>query len=131
GGHTWQNLGLKDSEHIGMIRVDPRDSNVVYGAAQGPLWSGGGDRGLLKTTDGGQTWTNILAGGEYTGVNEVHLDPRNPDVVYAVKHQRLRNVAALINGGPESGIFKSTDAGKTWRELATGLPEEDMGKIGL
>ncbi|NNK33344.1 MAG: glycosyl hydrolase [Xanthomonadales bacterium] len=131
GGESWENMGLGESEHIGMIAVDPRDSNVVYVAAQGPLWSGGGDRGLYKTTDGGQNWELILAGGEYTGANEVHMDPRDPDVLFAVKHQRLRTVAALMNGGPESGIFKSTDAGKTWRELTQGLPEEDMGKIGL
>jgi photosystem II stability/assembly factor-like uncharacterized protein len=131
GGATWENMGLKDSEHIGMIRIDPRDSNVIYVAAQGPLWSGGGERGLYKSTDGGANWKRILAGGDYTGVNEVHLDPRDPDVVYAVKHQRFRNVAALINGGPESGIFKSTDGGQTWRELSNGLPDEDMGKIGL
>ena len=131
GGTTWENMGLKKSEHIGMIRVDPRDSNVVYVAAQGPLWSGGGDRGLYKTTDGGNKWERILSGGEYTGVNEVHLDPRNPDVIYAVKHQRMRNVAALMDGGPESGIYKSTDGGQSWRELSNGLPSEDMGKIGL
>jgi photosystem II stability/assembly factor-like uncharacterized protein len=131
GGTTWQNMGLNNSEHIGMIAIDPRDSNVIYVAAQGPLWSGGGDRGLYKSNNGGETWERILAGGDYTGVNEVHLDPRNPDVLYAVRHQRVRNVAALINGGPESGIFKSTDAGQTWRELTEGLPEEDMGKIGL
>jgi photosystem II stability/assembly factor-like uncharacterized protein len=131
GGASWENLGLKNSEHIGMIAIDPRDSNVVYVAAQGPLWSGGGDRGLYKTIDGGKNWERILAGGEYTGVNEVHLDPRNPDVLFAARHQRLRNVAALINGGPESGIFKSVDGGETWRELEKGLPEEDMGKIGL
>ena len=131
GGSTWQNMGLENSEHIGMILVDPRDSNIIYVAAQGPLWSGGGDRGLYKSEDGGTNWTQILAGGQYTGVNEVHMDPRNPDVLFAVKHQRLRNVAALINGGPESGIFKSADAGATWRELTTGLPDEDMGKIGL
>jgi len=131
GGATWENMGLKDSEHIGMIAIDPRDSNVVYVAAQGPLWSAGGDRGLFKTTDGGNNWERVLAGGDYTGVNEVHLDPRNPDVVFAVRHQRLRNVAALINGGPGSGIFKSTDGGETWRELTEGLPEEDKGKIGL
>ena len=131
GGATWENKGLKNSEHIGMIAVDPRDSNVVYVAAQGPLWSGGGERGLFKTADGGVNWELILSGGDYTGVNEVHLDPRNPDVLFAVKHQRLRSVAALINGGPESGIFKSTDGGRSWRELTKGLPEEDMGKIGL
>ncbi|MEJ2400536.1 MAG: hypothetical protein P8Y52_03990 [Xanthomonadales bacterium] len=131
GGATWKNMGLEASEHIGMIRVDPRDSDVVYVAAQGPLWSGGGERGLYKTTDGGESWQRILGGGDYTGVNEVHLDPRDPDVIYAVRHQRFRNVAALINGGPESGIFKSTDGGATWVELTNGLPEEDMGKIGL
>jgi len=131
GGATWKNMGLKKSEHIGMVTVDPRDSNVVYVAAQGPLWSGGGDRGLYKTTDGGKSWEQVLSVGEFTGVNEVFLDPRNPDVVFASKHQRLRNVAALMNGGPESGIFKSSDGGRTWRELTNGLPEEDMGKIGL
>ncbi|MEM9065185.1 MAG: glycosyl hydrolase [Planctomycetota bacterium] len=131
GGKSWENLGLKDSEHIGMIAVDPRDSNTVYVAAEGPLWSSGGERGLYKTVDGGETWQKILGGGPYTGVNEIHLDPRNPDVMYAVTHQRFRNVAALINGGPESGIHKSTDGGKTWRELTRGLPAEDKGKIGV
>ncbi len=131
GGKNWENLGLAESEHIGMIRIDPRDSNVIYVAAQGPLWSAGGDRGLYKSEDGGKTWNKILGGGEYTGVNEVHMDPRDPDVLYASTHQRVRTVAALMNGGPESGIHKSTDGGKTWRELSRGLPEENMGKIGL
>jgi hypothetical protein len=130
-GATWKNMGLKSSEHIGMIAIDPRDSDVVYVAAQGPLWSGGGERGLFRTSDAGSNWELILPGSEFTGVSEVHLDPRNPDVLFAVKHQRLRNVAALMNGGPESGIFKSADGGKSWRELTTGLPEADMGKIGL
>ena len=131
GGETWNNTGLHQSEHIGMIAIDPRDSNVVYVAAQGPLWSAGGDRGLFKTTDGGENWELILSGGSYTGVNEIHLVPRDPDVLFAVKHQRYRNVAALMNGGPESGIFKSTNGGRSWRELTTGLPDEDKGKIGL
>ena len=130
-GASWQRMGLADSGHIGMIAIDPRDSSVVYVAAQGPLWSGGGDRGLYKSTDGGETWQLVLGGGQYTGVTEVHLDPRNPDVVFAARHQRLRSVAALVNGGPESGIFKSTDAGATWRELTEGLPAEAKGKIGL
>ncbi|MGE3182359.1 MAG: glycosyl hydrolase [Phycisphaerae bacterium] len=131
GGRSFRNLGLKASEHIAKIVVDPRDSNVVYVAAQGPLWSGGGERGLYKTTNGGETWVNILSAGKYTGVTDIVLDPRNPDTLYAAKHQRLRTVAALLNGGPESGIFKSTDAGKTWRELRGGLPGGDRGKIAL
>jgi photosystem II stability/assembly factor-like uncharacterized protein len=131
GGRTWENTGLKESEHIGNIVVHPTDPNTVYVAAQGPLWSGGGQRGLYRTTDGGASWEKVLGGGEYTGVNEVRMDPRDPRVLYAATHQRYRNVAAVVNGGPESGIHKSTDGGTTWREMATGLPEEDMGKIGL
>ena len=139
GGANWEMMGLAASGHIGMIRVDPRDSNVVFVAAQGPLWSGGGDRGLYKTTDGGETWRKVLGDGlgnteqddRYTGVSEVHMDPRNPDVMYAVAWQRFRNVAVLLDGGPGSGIHKSTDGGETWRELTEGLPEEVMGKIGL
>ncbi len=131
GGASWEHLGLSESEHIGNIVVHPEDSNVVYVASQGPLWSGGGERGLFKTTDGGATWEKILGDGEYTGVNEVKMDPRDPDVLYAATHQRIRTVAALVNGGPESGIHKSTDGGATWRELTNGLPKGDMGKIGL
>lgn len=131
GGETWTNMGLKNSQHIGNIVVDPRDSNVVYVAAQGPLWSAGGERGLYKTTDGGETWKLMLAKGQYTGANEVHLDPQNPDIVYVSLHQRIRNVAALMNGGPESGIHKSTDGGLSWVELTSGIPTEDKGKIGL
>ena len=131
GGRTWENVGLKKSEHIGKIVVDPRDSNVVYVAAQGPLWAAGGDRGLYKSTDGGKVWNQILKIGEYTGVNEVHLDPRNPDVLFASSYQRHRRVWTLINGGPESAIYKSTDAGATWKKLENGLPKEEMGKIGM
>ncbi|MEE9601856.1 MAG: hypothetical protein V3V75_01020, partial [Thermoguttaceae bacterium] len=131
GGGSWQKMGLENSQHIGMIRVDPRNSNVVFAAVQGPLWSAGGDRGLFKTVDGGETWEKILGGGDYTGVNEVHMDPRNPDVLYAVTWQHLRNVAALMDGGPETAIHKSTDGGATWRELTEGLPKEDMGKLGM
>ncbi len=139
GGATWENMGLKNSEHIGMIRIDPRDSNTIFVAVQGPLWSGGGDRGLYKSTDGGQNWRKVLGDGhgntdeddQYTGVNEVHMDPRNPDVMYAVTWQRLRNVAVVMDGGPGTGIHKSEDGGETWRELTNGLPEEMMGKTGL
>ena len=131
GGATWKKMGLEKSEHISRIVIDPRDSKVMWVAVQGPLWSKGGERGLYKSTDGGATWTKKLGGGEWTGVNDVVADPRNPDVLYASTHQHHRNVAALLNGGPESGIHKSTDGGETWREVTKGLPEEDMGRIGL
>ncbi|HEY2290143.1 MAG TPA: glycosyl hydrolase [Thermoanaerobaculia bacterium] len=132
GGKSWENVGLKKSEHIGKIVIDPRDSNVVYVAAQGPLWAPGGDRGLYKTTDGGKTWKQVLAISENTGVTDVVLDPRNPDVVYAAAYQRRRHVWTLIDGGPEGGIHKSTDGGATWKRLAGGLPRNvDVGRIGL
>jgi hypothetical protein len=114
-----------------MIAIDPRDSDVVYVAAQGPLWRSGGDRGLYKTTDGGATWQRVLHVSDDTGINEVHLDPRDPDTLYASAYQRRRHVWTLINGGPESAIYKSTDAGATWRKLERGLPDVDLGRIGL
>ena len=131
GGRSWTNMGLKTSNHIGMIKVDPRNSNVVYVAAMGPLWSSGGERGLYKTTDGGKTWEQVLTIDAWTGVYEVHLDPRNPDVLYASSYQRQRRQWTMINGGPGSGIWKSVDAGKTWRRLTRGLPGEELGKIGM
>ena len=131
GGRSWKNVGLKTSEHIGMIAIDPRDTDVAYVAAYGPLWSSGGERGLYKTADGGQTWEAVLMISEHTGVSEVHLDPRAPDTVYAVAHQRRRHVWTLIDGGPESAIYKSTDAGKTWDKINRGLPGGDLGRISL
>jgi photosystem II stability/assembly factor-like uncharacterized protein len=131
GGKTWKNVGLKTSEHIGKIVIDPRDSDTVYVAAQGPLWAPGGDRGLYKTTDGGKTWDAVLEIGEHTGVTDVVLDPKNPDVVYAAAYQRRRNNGVLIGGGPEGGIHKSEDGGKTWVKLKKGLPTGDVGRIAL
>jgi photosystem II stability/assembly factor-like uncharacterized protein len=131
GGSTWTNVGLGKSEHIGKILVDPRDSNVVYVAAQGPLWNAGGDRGLYKTVDGGRTWKPVLTISENTGVTDVVIDPSNPDTLYAAAYQRRRHVYTLINGGPESAIYKSTDAGATWNKLKSGLPKEEMGRVGL
>lgn len=131
GGRSFRNLGLKDSEHIAKIVVDPQDSNTIYVAAQGPLWSAGGERGLYKSTDGGATWELVLSSGAYTGVTDIVLDPRDSQVMYAATHQRLRTVWAVIDGGPESGIHKSTDGGATWKELKKGLPGSDLGKIAL
>jgi photosystem II stability/assembly factor-like uncharacterized protein len=131
GGATWKNVGLKNSEHVAKILIDPRYSDVVYVAAQGPLWAPGGDRGLFKTTDNGKTWKAVLTAGEDTGVTDVCMDPRDPDVLYAATYQRRRHVGVLIGGGPEAGIHKSTDGGKTWTRLKDGLPAENLGRIAL
>lgn len=131
GGKSWKNMGLKNSEHIGMIAVDPSNSNRVFVAAYGPLWSAGGDRGLYLTEDGGENWKKILDISEHTGVNEVHLDPRNPDIIYAAAHQRRRHVFTYISGGPESAVYKSTNGGESFEKLTNGLPKGDVGRIGL
>ena len=131
GGASWKNMGLKDSQHISEIIVDPTDSNTVYVASQGPLWSADGDRGLFKTTDGGATWTNVLSDGEWTGVTDVVMDSRNPNVLYAATWQHHRTVAAVVDGGPETGIYGTTDGGANWTRFKNGLPKGNMGKIGL
>jgi photosystem II stability/assembly factor-like uncharacterized protein len=131
GGKNWIHMGLKDSGHISMIRIHPGNGNIVWVAAQGPLWNSGGERGLYKTTDGGENWSRILDIDEDTGANEFVIDPVNPDVIVASSYQRRRHVWTLINGGPGSGIHKTTDGGKTWRKISEGLPEGDLGRIGL
>jgi photosystem II stability/assembly factor-like uncharacterized protein len=131
GGKSWKNMGLKDSEHIGMIAIHPEDENTVYVAAYGPLWSDGGDRGIYKTTDGGENWEKILEVSDMTGFNEIHLDPRDPNLMYATAHQRRRHVWTYIDGGPETAIYKSIDGGENWKKLTNGLPSEDMGRIGM
>jgi len=131
GGKSWKNMGLKDSRQIGMITIDPRNSDVVYVAAEGSVWAPGGERGLYKTTDGGKTWNKVLNVSENTGINNVIMDPRNPDVLYATSEQRRRHVYTKIGGGPETAIYKSTNAGSTWDKLTSGLPGEDMGGIGI
>lgn len=131
GGATWQQMGLKYSEHIGRILIDPRNSEVVYVAAEGPLWSSGGERGLYKTKDGGKTWKLVLEIDPDTGITDAEFDPSNPDVIYAAAYQRRRKTWALLGGGPKSGIFKSMDSGESWRKMSKGLPQGDMGKIGL
>lgn len=131
GGKSWEHMGLNNSEHIGQILIDPRNSDVVYVAAIGPLWREGGERGLYKTSDGGKSWEAVLTIDEHTGINELLMDPRNPDVLYAAAHQRRRHVFTYIGGGPGSGVYKSTDAGANWEKINQGLPETDLGRIGL
>ena len=131
GGSSWKNVGLKDSEHIGKIIVHPDHSDVVYVAAIGPLWSEGGDRGVYKTTDGGETWDTVLYINEHTGVTDLVMDPRDPDVLYAAAFQRRRHVFTYVGGGMHSGIYKTVNGGETWEKANKGLPGVDKGRIGL
>ena len=122
---------LPKTQHIGRIVIDPRDPNVVYVAALRPALGhpSGGDRGLFKTTDGGKTWTNTKQISQYTGFTDIVIDPSNPDVLYAASIERERREYGFLPAGPESGIYKTADAGKTWTPLKNGLPTGDMGRI--
>ncbi len=131
GGLSFKKVGLDDSQHIARILIDPINSDTVFVAAQGPLWSPGGDRGVFKTMDGGETWENVLEISENTGVSDLVLDPRDSEVLYASSYQRRRRQWTLLDGGPESGLWKTTDGGETWREINKGLPGGDRGRIGL
>lgn len=131
GGHSWQRMGLPLSQHIGRILIDPRDGDRVLVAAEGPLWSAGGERGVYRTADGGVTWNAVLSIDENTGVTDLEFDPSDPDVVYAASYQRRRHVWGFLAGGAGSGIHKSTDNGRTWRRITAGLPAGDKGRIGL
>ena len=131
GGRTWENKGLKKSQHISKILIDPRDSKIVRAAVEGPLWSSGGERGVYTSWDGGQTWEPSLEVSTDTGVTDIAMDPENPDILYAAAYHRRRSVAAFMGGGPESGIYKSEDGGTNWRKLKVGLPGGHLGRIGL
>jgi len=131
GGKSWKNMGLDSSDQIGGIAIDPNNSNIVYAAAYGSSRNSGGHRGIYKTVDGGKTWTNVLKISEYTGCYQVHMDPRFSNILYAVAHQRMRNLYTGVYGGPESGIYRSIDFGVTWEKLKGGLPSEDVGRIGM
>jgi photosystem II stability/assembly factor-like uncharacterized protein len=131
GGKTWKHMGLRDSQHIGRIIVDPTDTDVVYVAAVGRLWGANKERGVFKTTDGGVTWQHVLAINENTGATDLIMDPANSKVLYAAAYARRRAGYGFNGGSPDSGIYKSTDAGRTWRKVTAGLPEGPTGRIGL
>lgn len=131
GGQSWTLKGLKDSRQIGGIVIDPKNPNVVYVAAEGSVWGPGGDRGLYKTTDGGKTWNKVLNISENTGVNNIVMDPRDSNVLYATSEQRRRHIFTKIGGGPESAVYKSADAGATWDKIQNGLPASDKGGMGI
>jgi len=135
GGKTWKHLGLKDSQHIGRIRIDPRNPDVVYVAALGHMWGPNQERGVFKTTDGGLTWTHSLAITADTGVVDLAMDPRDSNTLYAAAYEMRRDGFAGGDPGkqwgPGSGIYKTTDGGRNWRKLSSGLPRGDLGRIGL
>lgn len=131
GGTTWTHMGLPESQHVPRIVVHPTDPDIVFVASMGPLWAEGGERGLYRTRDGGRTWRAVKELGPWTGFTDVALDPRDPDIVYAVSYQRERKAYSFVAGGPESGIWKSTDGGDTWTPLTEGLPGGDVGRIGI
>ena len=130
-GKSWSHKGLKKSEHIGGIVVHPEDPNVVWVAAYGSHRYGSEERGVFKTTDGGENWEHVLAISKYTGCWQIHMDPRDPDVLYTVAHQRQRNLYTVVAGGDESAIYKTTDGGANWQRLKGGLPQEMVGRIGM
>jgi photosystem II stability/assembly factor-like uncharacterized protein len=131
GGATWTHMGLDATRHIGRIVINPNNANILYVAAQGSLWGPNQERGVFKTTDGGHTWTKVLYINPDTGVTDIAMDPQNPDTVYAAAYQRRRTVFGFNGGGPGSGIYRTTDGGRTWTKLTEGLPKTEMGRIAL
>jgi photosystem II stability/assembly factor-like uncharacterized protein len=134
GGKTWTNMGLKESHHIGRIIIHPEDSNILYVAALGHLYSENPERGLYKTTDGGKTWEKVLdvvCREKQIGVVDVVMDPKEFNTLYAATYDKVRKPYTFNLGGPGSGIYKTLDGGKTWKKLAGGLPEGMLGRIGI
>jgi len=131
GGLTWTHLGLEETRHIGRVLVHPNDPDIAYVAALGNLWAPSQERGVYKTSDGGATWSQVLFVDTLTGVVDLVMDPSDSNILYAAAYQRLRRTWGFNGGGPGSGIYKTTDAGRSWRKLENGVPEGEVGRIGL
>lgn len=131
GGDSWSLVGLEDSERIARIEVDPGDSDKVFVCATGHLWNANDERGVYKTTDGGESWEQILSVDENTGCADLSMDPQNPNVVYASMWEFRRSPDFFVSGGPGSGLFRTMDGGANWTELRNGLPQGDLGRIGV
>ncbi len=131
GGESWRHLGLEGTRHVGEILVHPTDPEVAYVAGLGNLWAPGPERGVFRTTDGGQSWEKVLYLDDFTGAVDLAMDPTDPNVIYAGMYARLRKAWGFNGGGPNGGIYKTTDGGASWEKLAGGLPEGDVGRIGL
>jgi len=130
-GRSWRHMGLEETHHISRIRVHPRDPNIVYVAAVGRLWGANPERGVYRTTDGGESWELVLFVDEDTGAIDLAMDPNDPETLFAAMYQRRRTGWGFNGGGPGSGIYRTTDGGASWVELTEGLPDGDMGRIGL
>ncbi len=131
GGRTWSHMGLRETQHIGRVIIDPVDPDTVYVAALGRLWGANDERGVFKTIDGGRTWTKVKFIDQDTGVVDMVMDPNNRHVLYAAAYQRRRAAWGFNGGGPGSGIYKTSDGGRTWSKLTRGLPDGIVGRIGL
>jgi len=129
-GKTWKKIGLDATQHISRIVVDPKNSNIVFVAAQGALYSRSKERGVYKSIDGGATWKLVLSVDDKTGASELSMDMNNPRILYAAMWEHGRLPWKVISGGPGSGLYKSTDSGETWEKLKEGLPEE-LGKMSI
>src|SRR5205085_12578519 len=124
-------MGLENSERISKIVIDPKNCSTVYVAVPGHLWNSSEDRGVYKTTDAGKTWSKVLYVNPDTGATDIAIDPQEPRFVYASTWQFRRKPYFFTSGGPGSGIYKSTDSGKSWKKITRGLPEGDLGRIAI
>jgi photosystem II stability/assembly factor-like uncharacterized protein len=130
-GNTWIHMGLEATKHIGRIVIHPRDPDIVYVAAVGDLWRPNPERGVYKTTDGGDTWELVLFIDENTGAIDLAMDPSDPGTLFAAMYQRRRTGWGFNGGGPGSGLYRTLDGGESWTELTEGLPDGDKGRIGI
>ncbi len=131
GGRTWTSLGLEETRHISRIQVHPRNPDIAYVAAVGNLWKSGPERGVYKTTDGGATWDLVLFVDDQTGAIDLIMDPADPNTLFAAMYQRQRTAWGFNGAGPGSGIYRTLDGGVVWERLGEGLPDGDLGRIGL
>ena len=131
GGENWVKIGLDNTEHISKILINPKDPNIIYVAAPGPLWGDSKERGLYKSTDAGKTWNKILYINEKTGCADILMDPNDPETVFATTWEFRRYPYAFNSGGNGSGMYKSKDGGKTWKEITNGLPKKPFGRIAF
>ena len=131
GGDTWEFMGLEETKHISKIIIHPTDSDTVFVAALGHLWGENEERGIYKTTDGGETWAKILYEDERSGFIDLQMDPSDPDKMLAASWERMRWAYKWASGGPATTLYRTTDGGDTWVESMDGIPEGDTGRIGI